>query len=490
MNKKMITYVLGRLLLCEAALLILPLIVAVIYGDGTITSFLITMGLLVAAGLILSLIKPKDKTIYARDGLVIVSLSWIMLSIFGAFPFYLSGEIPNLLDAIFESVSAFTTTSASVFTNIETVSKSLVFWRCFSNWIGGMGVLVFVMAILPLAGGGGNLHIMRAESPGPSVGKLVPKSNKTARILYLIYIALTVLCFIFLLIGDMSLFDSISLAFSTAGTGGAVLLNSSVVTYTPYVQSVLTVFMILLGINFNFYFLLLFTRFKEAFKATETWTYIGIMAASIAAITVNTRGYFGSVGEAFRHAAFQVSAMITTTGYYTTDYNSWPELSRMILLMLMCLGACAGSTSGGFKISRVILLIKNAAKEVRAVSHPRSVKVIKLDGNVVAKETLRSTIAFFTIYVMTFCISLLIVSFDNTDMVSNISGVAAALSNTGTGFNLCGPSGSFSAFSGLSKIVFIFDMLLGRLEFFPMICLMMPSKSRNKISFTKKGLNK
>ncbi len=490
MNRKMITYVLGRLLLCEAALLILPLVVALIYGDNTITGFLIAMGSLVACGLFLSLFKPKDKTIYARDGLVIVALSWIFMSLFGALPFYITGEIPRYIDALFETVSGFTTTGSSILLDVEAMSKSLLFWRSFTHWIGGMGVLVFVMAILPLAGGGGNLHLMRAESPGPSVGKLVPKSNQTARILYLIYIALTLLCTIFLLFGGMDLYESLVHAFGTAGTGGFGILNTSIGGYSTYCQIVITIFMTLFGINFNFYFLLLFKKFKDALKSTEVWTYLGIMAVSIGIIAYNIKEQFDTIGQAVQHSAFQVSSVMTTTGYSTADFNQWPNLSKMILIAVMCIGACAGSTGGGFKVSRLMLLIKNAGKEIRAIAHPRSVKVIKFDGNAVAGETLRSTIAFFTIYIFAFCISILIVSADKTDIVSNITGVIATMNNIGPGLNICGPTGNYSTFSDLSKTVFIIDMLLGRLEFFPLICLVIPPKNRKKLGLLKKKMHR
>ena len=490
MNKKMITHVMGIILLCESALLLPPLAVALIYRESTIQSFLITIGLLIAGGLLLSLFKPKDKTIYARDGLAIVALSWIFMSLFGSLPFYLTGEIPRFIDALFETVSGFTTTGSSILLDVEAMSKSLLFWRSFTHWIGGMGVLVFVMAILPLAGGGGNLHLMRAESPGPSVGKLVPKSNQTARILYRIYIVLTLLCVIFLLFGGMNLFESLTLSFGTAGTGGFGIVNSSIGDYSPYCQVVITVFMTLFGINFNFYFLLLFKKFKDALKSTEIWAYLAIMATSIGIIAYNIHEQFSTVGQAIRHSAFQVSSVMTTTGYSTTDFDLWPNLSKMILLAVMCIGACAGSTGGGFKVSRLMLLIKNAAKEIRAISHPRSVRVIKFDGNVVASETLRSTIAFFIIYVFAFCISVLIVSADNTDMISNITGVIATINNIGPGLNICGPTGNFSSFSDMSKVVFIIDMLLGRLEFFPLICLVIPPKNRKRLGLLKKKMHR
>lgn len=490
MNKRMIAYVMGLLLLCEAGLLLLPLMVAFIYGDGTTDDFLFTIGTLLISGGLLTLLKPRDKTIYARDGLVIVALGWIVLSLFGALPYYFSGEIPRYIDALFESVSGFTTTGSTILTDIEVLSKSLLFWRVFTQWIGGMGVLVFVMAVLPLAGGGGNLHLMRAESPGPSVNKLVPKSNKTARILYLIYFIMTVVMAILLLLGDVPLFDSITIAFGTAGTGGFGMFNSSIAGYSTYCQTIIIIFMILFGVNFNFYFLLIFKRFKEALRSSEVWTYLGIMAGAITIITINVHSQFESVGKALHHVIFQVSAIMTTTGYTTVDFNQWPELSKMVIILLMGIGACAGSTSCGFKVSRVILLIKNALKELRSISHPRSVKAIKFDGHVVSDDTMRGTLAFFTLYVMTFCISLLIVSADKTDMVSNISSVVATLNNIGPGFGVCGATGNYSTFSNLSKIVFIANMLLGRLELFPLICLFMPPRNRAKLTLFGKELRK
>jgi len=358
MNKRMIAYILGILLLCEAGLLLLPTVVSLIYGEAVITSFLATIALLAATGLVLIAMKPKDKTIYARHGLVIVSLGWILMSLFGALPFYFSGEIPSYLDAVFEAVSGFTTTGSSILTDVEALSKSMLFWRSFTHWIGGMGVLVFMMAVLPLAGGGGDLHLMKAESPGPNVSKLVPKSSKTARILYGIYLALTVLEILILLFGGMPLFDSVTITFGTAGTGGFGVLNSSIAEYSTFCQGVITVFMVLFGINFNFYFLILCKKFKDAFKSEEVWTYLAIMISAIVVIAINTKDMFTSFSEALHHSAFQVSSVMTTTGFATTDFNQWPELSRIIMLAVMCVGACAGSTGGGLKVSRVIILLK------------------------------------------------------------------------------------------------------------------------------------
>lgn len=487
MNRRMIAYILGILLVCEAGLLLLPTLIAIIYGEAVITSFILSIIILLASGLVLIRLKPKDKTIYARDGLVIVALGWILLSIFGAFPFFLSGEIPNFLDAVFEAVSGFTTTGGSILTDVEALSKSMIFWRSFTHWIGGMGVLVFMMAVLPLAGGGGDLHLMRAESPGPNVSKLVPRSKTTARILYGIYFAMTIVQIILLIAGGMPVFDSVTISLGTAGTGGFSILNSGLASYNTFCQAVVTIFMALFGVNFNVYFLLLFRRFKDAFKSEEVWAYFGIMFSAILVITINIREYFGNIFEAFHHASFQVSSVMTTTGYSTVDFNQWPELSRMVLLMVMCVGACAGSTGGGIKVSRIILLIKNAAKEARSISHPRSVKVLTMDANRVSNETMRATSAYLAVYVLIFVISLLIVSADKMDITSNISAVIATLNNIGPGLNVVGPMGNYSEYSDLSKFVFIADMLLGRLEIFPLICLFTPSKQKKHIFLFKKG---
>ena len=475
----MIAYILGLLSLCEAALMVLPLIVALIYGEAVINSFIFSIALLVVCGAVLTRFKPEDKTIYSREGLIIVSVGWILMSLGGALPFFISGEIPNYLDAVFEAASGFTTTGASILSNVEALSKSMLFWRSFTHWIGGMGVLVFIMAVLPLAGGGGNIHLMRAESPGPVVGKLVPHSKTTARILYGIYLVMTVTEIILLLVGGMPLFDSVTISFGTAGTGGFGVLNNSIASYNTYCQAVITIFMALFGINFNFYFLLICKRFKDAVKSSELWAYLGIMSGAILIVTVNIRNYFDNILEALLHAAFQISSVMTTTGYSTTDFDKWPELSRMVMLLVMCIGACAGSTGGGFKVSRVLLLFKYARKELHTLSHPRSVKALTFDGNRVSEETFRNTIAFFIIYMAIFCSSLLVVSLDKMDMVSNLSGVIATLNNIGPGLGVVGPTGNFGDYSWLSKIVFIFNMLIGRLEIFPMIYLLFPS-SRKK----------
>ncbi len=481
MNRKMILYILGIILLSEAGLMLLPVAVDLIYRENVFVSYLITAAILAVVGFVLTRIKPNNKTIYSRDGFVIVSLGWILLSLFGALPFFLNGEIPNYLDAVFETVSGFTTTGASILTDVEALSHANLFWRSFTHWIGGMGVLVFVMAVLPLAGGGGNLHLMRAESPGPDVGKLVPKSISTARILYGIYIALSVLEFILLLIGGMPLFDSITLTFGTAGTGGFGVLNSSVASYNAYLQSVITIFMALFGVNFNIYFLLICGKIKDVLKSEELRAYFIIMLSAIVLISFDIRNYFGTAFETFRHVAFQVSSVMTTTGFSTTDFNQWPDLSRVIMLIVMCIGACAGSTGGGIKVSRILLALKNARRELKHLLHPRSVSVVKFDGKKVNDEVIQSTNVYLFLYVIIMAISMLIVSFDNVDLVSNFSGVIATLNNIGPGLEAVGATGNYSVYNWFSKCVFIVDMLLGRLEIFPMLLLFSRKPKSRKV---------
>lgn len=481
MNKKMIANVLGALFLAEAGLLLFPCIVALIHKEKAIYGFLLTIALLICAGLLCRLKKPSNRTIYAREGFMIVSLGWILLSMFGALPFFLSGEIPNYIDAFFEAVSGFTTTGASILTDVEAMSSSLIFWRSFTHWIGGMGVLVFVMAVLPLSGGGGDLHIMRAESPGPDVGKLVPKSNRTARILYGIYIGLTLLLIILLLCGGMPLFDSLTLSFGTAGTGGFGIKNTSLASYSRYTQTVIMIFMAMFGINFNLYFLLLCKRFRDVFKSEELRAYVGIMIASIIVITINISGMFSNLYEAFHAASFQVSSVMTTTGYTTADFNQWPVLSRMVMLTVMCIGTCAGSTGGGIKVSRLILLLKSAKRELKRLAHPRSVNVITFDGKYVEDNVIQGTNVYFVAYIMIFIASVLIISVDKMDIVSNISGVVATLNNIGPGLEIVGATGNYSSYSWLSKLVFSADMLLGRLEIFPLLLMLSPFYKKKKV---------
>lgn len=471
MNRKMILKILGILLLCEAGLMILPVTVDLYYGEGIFTSFLTTIAILVVFGLAFARVKPDSKTIYSRDGFVIVALGWILLSLFGALPFFLSGEIPNYLDALFESVSGFTTTGASILTDVESMSHANIFWRSFSHWIGGMGVLVFMMAVLPLAGGGGNLHLMRAESTGPDVGKLVPKSISTARILYGIYFVMTIIEIILLIIGGMPFFDSVTLSFGTAGTGGFAIKNDSIAGYSTYLQGVITVFMALFGVNFNIYYLILCGKIKDALKSEELRAYFAIMVIAIMIISFDIRGLFSTAFDSVHAAAFQVSSVMTTTGYATADFNKWPQLSKMVMLIVMCIGSCAGSTAGGIKVSRILLMLKNARRELKRLLHPRNVSVIKFDGKRISDEVVQGTNVFLCLYVVILALSVLVVSFDNLDFESNFTGVIATLNNIGPGLGYVGPTGNFSVYGWLSKCVFIIDMLFGRLEIFPMLLL-------------------
>ncbi|HCD44498.1 MAG TPA: potassium transporter KefA [Lachnoclostridium sp.] len=479
MNKKVIIYLMGWILNIEAVFMLLPFITALIYQESSGYWFLAVMAVCGGIGLIFTRRKPENMVFFAKEGFVTVALSWIVLSFFGAMPFYLSGEIPRFEDAMFEVISGFTTTGSSILPDVESLSQCMIMWRSFTHWIGGMGVLVFILSILPLAGGY-NMYIMKAESPGPSVGKLVPKVRTTAKILYKIYLFMTLLQVILLLLGGMPLFDSLAISFGTAGTGGFGIKNSSMAFYDSYyLQGVVTVFMILFGINFNVYHLFLTRHPKEAFRCEEARAYLGIIAASVLFITFNIRGSFGSLFSAFHHAAFQVASIITTTGYSTVDFDLWPEFSKGILVALMFIGACAGSTGGGFKVSRVVILLKAVKKELASMIHPRSVKIIKLEGKPVEHNVLRSINTFLGAYIVIFTVSVLIVSLDNFDFTTNFTAVAATFNNIGPGLAGAGPLQNFSNFSALSKYVMMFDMLAGRLEVFPMLLIFAPSTWKN-----------
>lgn len=479
MNYKMIIYIIGWILNFEAAFLSMPCIVAGIYGETKEDiSFAVAIALCLSIGFIITRFKPENKTLYAKEGFVIVALSWLVMSIFGMLPFLLSGAIPSAVDALFETVSGFTTTGASILNNVETLGKSMLFWRSFTHWIGGMGVLVFIMAILPLSGGN-NMYLMKVESTGPSVGKLVPKVKNTAIILYGMYLTLTAIEIILLLLGGMSLFEALTLSFGTAGTGGFGVLNSSIGGYRSYHQVVITIFMIMFGINFNIYHLIARRKFKEVIKSTEFRVYLAIILIAICAITINIHNMFSSTGEALKHASFQVGSIITTTGYSTTNYNLWPVFSKTILVMLMFIGGCAGSTAGGIKVSRFVILFKAFIKELKVIVHPRCIKKVKVDGKTVEHEVIRSVNVYVFAFIMIFVGSLLIISLDGFDMTTNFTAVAATVNNIGPGLGVVGPAGNFKGFSDVSKVVFIFDMLAGRLELFPMLILLLPSTWKN-----------
>ena len=472
MNRRMILRTLGNILVFEGIILVLPLLVSLIYKENKAIYFLITIVIALAIGGALSKLKTKDKRIYAKEGFIIVALSWIVVSLIGALPFYISREIPSFIDAFFETVSGFTTTGSSILNDIESLSKGMLFWRCFTHWIGGMGVLVFVLAFLPQSEGQ-NMFLMKAEVSGPVVGKLVSKVKMTARILYAIYAALTLLEIVFLLIGDMPLYDSIVHAFSTAGTGGYSIKNSSIAYYDSYyIDIVITIFMLLFGVNFNLYYLLLLKDIKQILKSEELKCYILIVFTFTAIITINTLGVYGSVVESFRYSFFQVATIITTTGFITTDFNLWPALSQILLLLLMVIGACAGSTGGGMKISRVMILIKSAKSSIKKMISPRSVTTIKMEGKVVDKQVLDFSYSYFVVYALILLGSMLLLSFENLDMVTIITAPLTCLGNVGPGFGeVVGPVGNFSSLSNFSKIILSFDMLAGRLELFPMIML-------------------
>ena len=473
MNFFMIFLVLGWVSCFNAVFLLLPALVGIIYQEPAAWSFLISSMISLVFGLLLMIRKPKQKTLYAREGFVIVSLSWILLSLFGALPLYLSGSIPSFVDALFEAASGFTTTGASILSSVEELPKCCLFWRSFTHWIGGMGVLVFIMAFLPLSGAG-NMNLMRAESPGPMVGKLVPRVKTTAFLLYAMYFGLTVLEFICLPIAKMPVFEAINTSFATAGTGGFGFKNDSMGSCSPAIQIIITVFMILFGVNFNVYFLLLYRRFKDALRISELWVYLGIIFTATAVITWNIHDLFSSTGDAARHAAFSVSSIITTTGFSTTDFNQWPELSRTILLLLMFIGACAGSTGGGIKVSRFIIMFKTILKEIQLQIHPKRMKKVKMDGHEVAPETIRSMNTYLVIYFVLFAASVVLISIEGYDFTTNFSAVAATLNNIGPGLELVGPAENFGFFSVPSKLILIFDMLAGRLELFPMLLLFSP----------------
>ena len=479
MNRRMIFHILGKILLVEAALMLPSVAVGLIYGEKATVSFLLPMGLLCAIGFLLTAKKPQNKDIYERDGFFIVASAWVLMSLFGALPFYFSGSFNSFIDCFFEVVSGFTTTGSSIFSDVEALPKCIMFWRCFTHWVGGMGVLVFVMAILPLSEER-SLYLMRAEAPGPIVGKLVPKMKSTARRLYCIYIVLTIICVIFLLAGGMPLFDALCHSFGTAGTGGLNVKNAGIGHYNSvYIEMVIAVFMLIFGVNFNLYYLILLGSIKDALKSEELRWYIGIVGVSTLAISLNIMKTFK--GESFRYAFFQVASIITTTGFATTDFNiTFPEFSKSILVLLMFTGACAGSTAGGFKISRLIILIKNFKKEIRKLLHPRSVTVIKLEGKPISSSLSHNTLAYFMIYIILMIVSVIAISVDNFDFTTNATAVITCFNNVGPGLSVVGPMGNFGGFSWFSKLVLSFNMLFGRLEILPMLVLFNPMAWKKK----------
>lgn len=479
MNRKMVFYMFGRIGQIVALLLLLPAVVAIIYGEYVqLWAFLITAAGAVAVGTAISLLcRTKNKVIYAKEGFAIVSLSWICMSAVGALPFVLSGDITSYIDALFETVSGFTTTGASILRDIEAMSYSMLFWRSFTHWIGGMGVLVFVMAIVSNMTDR-SIHLMRAEMPGPVVGKFVPRGRDTAKILYLIYIVITLVQILMLWAGDMSLFESIVHSFGTAGTGGFGVKANSIAGYSAYSQNVIATFMLLFGINFNLYFLLLIRRPKPVFRSTELWVYLGIVAVSIAIVTVNIYPEQQSLSDALRLAYFQVSSIITTTGFSTADFNLWPSLSKGILLLLMFIGGCAGSTAGGLKISRVVILFKQMLRELKRMIHPRSVTSVKFEGKPLDDQTANSVAIYLAFYALSLITAFIVICFEPFGFETNFTAVVATFNNVGPGLGGVGPCGGFADYSGFSKIVLSLSMLLGRLEIFPLIIALSPSTWR------------
>ena len=473
MNYGMIKYTLGWLLIFEAGFFLVPLITGLCFLELATFAFLLAMAIAAGIGTLLILKPPASKNLYAKDGFVIVALSWITLSLFGALPFMFCGATTNFADALFETVSGFTTTGATIFSDIESLPNCILIWRSFTNWIGGMGVLVFIMAFLPL-GGAHNMNIMKAESPGPSVSKLVPKVKTTALLLYVIYFSLTLIQLILYLIGGATLFEAINISFSTAGTGGFSIKNDSFNSYSTYLQIVATVFMFLFSINFNSYFLLLKGKFKDAFN-TEVKVFFIVVITAITIITIDIYSGFNTIGEAIKHAAFSVVSVISTTGFSTVDFNLWPELSRTFIVAIMFIGACAGSTGGGIKISRFVILFKGMARELKMATNPRQVKKISVDSRNIPHEVVRSVNSFIICFVAIFFFSVVALSFEEYDLITNFTAVASAMNNIGPGLELVGPYGNFGFFSVPSKLVLIFDMLAGRLELFPMLVLFTPS---------------
>ncbi|MCI8491209.1 MAG: TrkH family potassium uptake protein [Lachnospiraceae bacterium] len=473
MNSSIIRFILGNVLKIEGLLLFLPVIVSGIYAEHEGFYFAAVGVACLLFGFGMTRKKPANQVFYLKEGCITTSLSWILLSFFGSLPFYLSGEIPSFTDAVFETVSGFTTTGASILSNVEGLSHCALFWRSFTHWIGGMGVLVFLIAVIPLSGGS-HINLMRAESPGPSVGKLVPKIRYTARILYMIYLAMTIVEVIFLLFGGMKVFDALTISFGTAGTGGFGIRNDSLASYSPYLQWVVTIFMVLFGVNFNAYYLFLFGKMKKALMMEEVRVYFLILLASTGIIFLNILNTCAGIFDALTKSAFQVGSIMTSTGYSSVDFDLWPQASKTILILLMFIGACAGSTGGGIKVSRIIILIKTIVKELNSYIHPKIIRKVKIEGKPVEHEVVRSTNVYFITFMVIFAASLLALSFEGKSFATNFTAVLATINNIGPGLDMVGPAQNFGHFTVLSKYVLIFDMLAGRLELFPLLILFHP----------------
>ena len=477
MNHRMILRLVCYILRVEAACLLPALGISLYQGEQNAV-FGLCAAILLAAGLSLStyLFRPHTKEISAREGFLSVALCWIAVSLVGALPFFFSGAIPHFIDCIFETVSGFTTTGASILNNVEALPMGLLYWRSFTHWLGGMGVLVFLLAVVPMGKGRNSLlHVMRAESPGPQVDKLVPTLQKSAKILYGLYIGLTLLQIVLLLLGGMPLFDSLTTAFGTAGTGGFGIKNNSMAGYSTYLQAVCTVFMALFGMNFSVFYLLLLRQFSRVLHNEELRLYLITMLGSIALITWNIVPQFGGdVGKALHHAAFQVSSIMTTTGFATVDFNLWPSFSKMLLVALMIFGACAGSTGGGIKAARVLLLFKSGKRSIKRMLRPRSVSQVHMDGQLVSEDVIQNTYSYLALYSVTAILSMLLIAVDENSIETNVTAVLACLNNIGPGLDLVGPMSNYAHFSGFSKLILSFNMLVGRLEIFPMLMLFVP----------------
>ncbi|WP_449075385.1 TrkH family potassium uptake protein [Ruminococcus sp.] len=476
MNKRSIIYILGWVLIVEAVAMQIGTITSLIYGEKEAWYFVLTGVVSAILGVLaIKVKKPKNMVLYQKAGFASTALSWILLSLVGCMPFWLSGEIPSFIDAFYETVSGITTTGATILNDVEALSKGMLMWRSFLHWLGGMGVIVFLLAIIPKLGGQQNIFLMKAESPGPIIGKAVPRMRNYATMLYGIYIILTALEFILLLFGGLNVFEAINTSFSTAGTGGFGIYNSNAAAFDSYyVQTVIAVFMLLFGINFSVYLCFIARKFKQSLKFEELWIYLGIVAVSTAIIAFNISSIYKPY-DAFHQSFFYVTSIISTTGFGLTDVNKWPELSKTVIIILTFIGASAGSTGGGFKISRIILLFKEVRKEFSLLVHPRNVKLVKMDGKTVNHDIMRTTSMYLVLYIGVFAISFLLVSIDNMDFTTSFTAVAANLNNTGPGLGAVGPVGNYADFSILSKIVFIFDMLAGRLEIYPLLLLFAPS---------------
>ncbi len=484
MNSSIIRYIQGKVLMIEGALLLLPCLIALIYKEKTGLYFLLVAAISALTGYLASRHKPENPVFYLKEGCLITVGSWFLMSLFGALPFFISREIPSFTDALFETISGFTTTGASILSDVESMSHCSLFWRSFTHWIGGMGVLVFLLAIIPL-NGGSNFNLMRAESPGPSVGKLMPKLKSTAQLLYVIYFVMTVAEIILLIISRMPVFDAFTLSFGTAGTGGFGVRNDSIASYSALQQWIITIFMLLFGVNFNMYYLLMFREYKRAFGMEEVRVYAAIVLCATASISISLWDRFASFSENIRTCAFQVATIITTTGYATTDFDTWNTFSKMILVCLMFCGGCAGSTAGGIKVSRFVIGMKTVKKELTSFLHPKSIKKIQMDDKPIEHEVVRSTNVYFLTFTATFVISMLLLSIDKEDIVTCFTAVAATLNNVGPGLSMVGPTQNYGHFSILSKYVMMFDMLAGRLELFPLLIVFHPALWK-EMSFIKK----